>query len=52
LTRNAGTTLTFKNEAIIMRYVNKLHEELVDSLTESIGAENFTTLMFFPTNTV
>ncbi|KAK3360941.1 FAD binding domain-containing protein [Lasiosphaeria ovina] len=45
-TLNAGSTRTFKNNPAILRYCVQLHEQLVASLTQSIGADSFTTLMF------
>jgi hypothetical protein len=45
--RNAGSTRTFKNDLKILRYCVKLHKEYVESLKQSIGAEKFTTMIFF-----
>lgn len=41
------TTLTFKNDPDILKHCNKLHEQFVKSVSDSIGANNFTTMMFF-----
>ncbi|KAF4636113.1 hypothetical protein G7Y89_g1974 [Cudoniella acicularis] len=42
-----GYTIAFKNDPAILRQCVHLHEELVNTLTNSIGAENFITLNFF-----
>ena len=44
--RTATSTRTFKNNPDILRYCVKLHDEYVESLKHSVGAENFVTGMF------
>ncbi|KAI1841301.1 hypothetical protein JX266_012537 [Neoarthrinium moseri] len=42
----ARSTRTFKNDPVILRYSNKLHEEYVEAMKEIIGADNFSTVLF------
>lgn len=43
----AWSTLTFCNNPDILRYAVKLHEDLVESLKQSVGTDNFKTWIFF-----
>lgn len=45
--RGVQSTITFLNEPHNLQYAAKLHEELIEALSESIGADNYITTMFF-----
>jgi hypothetical protein len=45
-TRGSEGTITFYNDPQILRRCVELHAELADSLTQSIGADNFQTAWF------
>ncbi|OTB20751.1 hypothetical protein K445DRAFT_92388 [Daldinia sp. EC12] len=46
-TRNAGTTLTFRNNPQILRQVVDLHEDFVKRLSDRVDPKKFTTMVFF-----
>jgi hypothetical protein len=45
--RNVGITLTFQNDKSILRQCASHHEKLVSTLSEKIGANNYTAQTFF-----
>lgn len=47
LSRNLQKTMTFRNSVSIMRQSATLHKQLISSLSERIGAENYTTAVFY-----
>ncbi|KAI1804338.1 hypothetical protein F4811DRAFT_561903 [Daldinia bambusicola] len=45
--RNAGSTLTFRDDPKILQRTIELHEDLVERLNNLVGSKNFTTMVFF-----
>ena len=45
--RNGQSTVTFKNDRRILARAMELNEQYVQNLTQAVGAENFTSMIFF-----
>lgn len=45
--RNAQSTITFNNDKRILTRAVELNKQFVQNLTQAVGAENFTTSIFF-----